>query len=101
MKAFRIRILEDAERDLHQGKQFYEQQSPNLGDYFFDSVVSDIESLLIYAGIHNKQLGFYRMFAKRFPYAIYYDFDGETVTVVAVLAMRRNPVLIRDMLLGR
>jgi hypothetical protein len=34
------------------------------------TLFSDIDSLILYAGIHLK------VFAKRFPYAVYYKFDG-------------------------
>ncbi|MFZ2448900.1 MAG: hypothetical protein WAW36_00070 [Methylovulum miyakonense] len=56
--------------DLQQGKDFYEANQEGIGDYFFDSVIADIESLRLYAGIHSKQFGLYRMLAKRFPFAI-------------------------------
>jgi len=58
--------------------------------------LSDIESLGIYAGIHNKDYGLYRMFSKRFPCAIYYDVNDNVASVVAVLPIRRNPVWIES-----
>lgn len=48
-----IRILESAKRDITNGFHFYERQDPGLGDYFLDSIYSDINSLLIYHGIHS------------------------------------------------
>jgi hypothetical protein len=45
----------------------------------------------MYAGIHGKKYGYYRMSSKRFPYSIYYEVDGNIAYVVAVLPMRRNP----------
>ncbi len=48
----RIRILDEAEQDLVDGAQFYEMQEPGLGEYFLDSLYSDIDSLQLYAGIH-------------------------------------------------
>ena len=45
----RIEILGSAEKDLIDGFNFYERQSKGLGDYFLDSLFSDIESLYIYA----------------------------------------------------
>jgi hypothetical protein len=57
---------------------------------------------VLYAGIHTKPDGrFHRTLAKRFPYTVYYEVDGELVTVVAILDCRRNPVLIRNMLIER
>ena len=43
--------------DLAEGYLFYEKQQQNLGDYFWDSIFSDIDSLIIYGGIHKKAHG--------------------------------------------
>jgi hypothetical protein len=50
-----IEILNIAEKDLIDGYWFYEDQSKGLGDYFLDSIFSDIESLQLYAGIQTLQ----------------------------------------------
>jgi hypothetical protein len=34
------------------GFRFYEAQDEGLGDYFLNSIFSDIDSLQLYAGIH-------------------------------------------------
>lgn len=67
----RIEILDEAEQDLVDGSAFYERQSKGLGDYFLDSIFSDVESLYLYAGIHALHFGYHRLLAKRFPFAIY------------------------------
>jgi plasmid stabilization system protein ParE len=92
----KIRLLSSAFNDLARGRDFYEQQGEDLGGYFFDSLSSDIDSLVLYAGIHQKIFGFYRMLSKRFPYAIYYRVEtGNEVVVYRVLDCRQNPVRIR------
>ena len=48
----KVRILYSASQDLVDGFHFYEKQDLGLGDYFIDSLFSDIDSLQIYAGIH-------------------------------------------------
>lgn len=53
-------ILPSARDDLDNGYRFFEQQEEGLGDYFFDSLFSDIDSLRLYAGIHQKVFGYYR-----------------------------------------
>ena len=93
-----IIILEQADNDIEYAKQFYNLNGINVGDYFFDCIISDIESLAIYAGIHNKHFGLYRMLSKRFPYAIYYDIAETTILVIAVLDLRSNPTSIRNKL---
>ena len=82
-------------------KSFYEEQTHNLGNYFVNSVFADIESLSFYGGIHVKYYGFYRMLAKRFPYAIFYDIKDEMVIVYAVLDLRANPIRNRKKLSDR
>ncbi|MCL0060446.1 transposase [Dehalococcoidia bacterium] len=79
----RIKLLSTALEDLSDGRLFYEKQGEGLGEYFFDSLFSDIDSLMLYGGIHPKVFGYHRMLSKRFPYAIYYreDFDFEIEAV--------------------
>jgi hypothetical protein len=96
MKIKEVFVLEEAEDDLDEGRDFYNTKEFGVGEYFWDSVVSDIESLIIYAGIHKKKFGLYKMFAKRFPYAIYYEVESDSAYVVAVLPMRRDPIWIAE-----
>jgi len=91
MNIHQIQVLLEAEADLEDGRLFYENQKHGIGDYFWDSLLSDIESLIIYAGVHSKTYGYYRMPSKRFPYSIYYDLKDNTAYVIAVLAERRKP----------
>ncbi|HQG49563.1 MAG TPA: hypothetical protein PK373_10785 [Sedimentisphaerales bacterium] len=68
----KIQISEAAERDLIGGYGFYERQSVGLGDYFVDSVLADIRSLRLYAGVHTLYFGYHRLLTRRFPFAVYY-----------------------------
>ena len=53
---------------------------------------SDIDSLMLYAGIHRQVLGFHRMLSRRFPWAVYYRFDAAgAVVVYRVLDCRQDP----------
>ena len=94
----RIDVLQEAEKDLIDSFAFYERQSTGLGDYFLDSIFSDIESLHFYAGIHSLHFGYHRLLAKRFPFAIYYRVESEAIRVYAILDCRRNPAWIRERL---
>ncbi len=101
MKIRQVLVLNEVAEDLEEGRNFYDEKEPGIGDYFFDCIISDIESLLIYAGIHTKHFGFYRMLANRFPFAIYYTLLVDIAIVAAVLDMRRKPSLIRKKLINR
>lgn len=95
----KIRILDAAQQDLVNGFRFYEAQGEGLGGYFLDSLYSEIDSLLLYAGIHSHvKSGYYRMLARRFPFAVYYRMKHSTIHVYAVLDCRRNPVWTRKRL---
>ncbi len=68
---------------------------------FNDCLISDIESLKHFAGIHEMYRGFHRALSKRFPFAIYYSVDGEWVEVFAVLDARQAPAAIAAALESR
>ena len=87
----KVRVLRTALDDLSSGRRFYARQAEELGDYFFDSIFADIDSLALYAGIHSTTFGFHRLLAKRFPYAIYYRVIGNEAVVFRVLDCRRDP----------
>lgn len=97
----RVEISTDAHEDLANWHAFYERQSSGLGGYFADTLYSEIESLQIYAGIHPIRNGFYRMLARRFPYSIFYQIEGDVARVYAVLDNRMNPIRIQRMLRDR
>ena len=96
----RIEVLSEAENELLSGAKFYERRGAGLGAYFLDSLYSDIDSLLLYAGIHRLMFGFHRALSLRFPYAIFYRFDREKqlIRVYRVLDLRRDPLWIRKQL---
>ena len=94
----KIEILDEAEDDIANGIKFYQAQKEGLGDYFLDSIFSDIESLCIYAGIHIKILSYHRLLSKRFPFSIYYKINDNIVYIYAVLDCRRDPSWIEQRL---
>ena len=80
----KIEILDEALEDLIQGVHFYESRESGLGAYFLDCLFSDIDSLLVNAGIHQVIYSHRRPLSKRFPFAIYYNVEGNVVRVHAV-----------------
>lgn len=102
-----IRLLDAAERDLERGSDFHESRDSGLGAYFVDCLLSDIESLKLFAGVHAKRFGLYRMESKRFPYSIYYDVaddydvaDGR-VDIYGVFGDRQRPEAVEASLRRR
>lgn len=95
----KIKITSSASQDLIDGYWFYEKQSEGVGSFFLDSLYSDIDSLVINAGIHELLFGqYYRLLSKRFPFAVYYKIEKQIIMVYAVLDCRREPTWIRTKL---
>ena len=86
-----IQILDEAQADLREGAEFYERQNKGLGTYFLDTIFSDIESLILYSGVHVKLNGYHRLLSKTFPYAVYYQIESEIIKIYAILDCRRDP----------
>lgn len=94
----KVVVTQQAQDDLLAGYRFYESQHSGVGQYFLDSLFADIDSLLLHAGAHLRVRGYYRMIAKRFPFAIYYKIEGRQARVRRILDCRRNPVWIHRQL---
>jgi hypothetical protein len=92
----KIRIFDNAKLDLLEGFSFYEDREENIGQYFLDCISSDIDSLIIYGGIHRVKNGFYWMLSKRFPFAIYYTKDKHYISIYAVIDCRQDPKKIEN-----
>ncbi len=98
----KIKILKSASQDLIDGYWFYEKQSEDIGTYFLDTLFSDIDSLILNAGIHPIHFEkYHRLLSKRFPFAVYYYIEEDTVLIYAVLDCRKKPAWIRGRLKKR
>lgn len=92
----KIQILDVAKNDLIEGFQFYEKQQQGLGEYFLVNLYADIESLKVFGGIHEKRYkNFQRALSKKFPYAIYYSVEEDTVKIRAIIDYRRSSSWIK------
>jgi len=92
----RVEILPSAKQDLRDGYRFYDEQEQGLGDYFFDSLASDIDSLQLFAGTHRQRADLFRFKSKRFPYWVYYRLAGDTAYITAVLDARQDPTTVLE-----
>src|SRR5687767_10991375 len=90
-----IRILRPAIEDLNRGREFYDRSGTEVGDHFLNCLQADIESLGMTKGVHRKVYGFYRLISERFPFAVYYDFEGDRIDIWRVLDLRGDPRQIR------
>jgi hypothetical protein len=95
----KLKILDQAEADLIEGFHFYETQQIGIGKYFLANLYADIESLRLFGGIHLKPYkNYHRLLSKRFPFAVFYTVDDETVFIHAIVDCRRDPAWLRQRL---
>lgn len=88
----RVQISGDALDDLNSAFNFYEVQEPGLGDYFLSQLRADIDGLRVTAGIHRQpHKHLHRLLSRRFPFAVYYEFEADRALVIAVVDCRRDP----------
>jgi plasmid stabilization system protein ParE len=88
--------MDSALEDLDRGRTFYDDQGEGLGAYFLDSLFSEIDSLVLFGGIHRRVFGYHRLIARRFPYAVYYKVEENQLAVVwRVLDLRQSPAKLR------
>ena len=86
-----IRILPEARADLIEAYWFYEEREVGIGDYFIESIMGDIDSLVVYAGIHAIHHRKQRFVASKFPHSIYYLIESNEIQIYAVIDNRRDP----------
>jgi plasmid stabilization system protein ParE len=92
----RVRLSEEALRDIQEGYAFYEAQDAGLGNYFVDCVRTDVEALRITAGTHRLVYrDYHRALSRVFPCGIFYTHEKDDVVVWAVVDLRRDPKWIR------
>jgi plasmid stabilization system protein ParE len=90
-----IIIRPDAEIDLEESFQWYQEQSPGLGleflrcvDAAFDMI---IENPRLYQNVYKN---IRRTLTRRFPYEIFYIIEEDKIIVLAVLHAKRDPELL-------
>ena len=87
----RVRVRPEAELDLVIAAGWYEAQRRGLGAELIDELSRVIASLADNALLYAEQFnGVRRLFARRFPYAVYYRIIGDDVVVLSILHARRQ-----------
>ena len=54
----KVVVLADAAEDIEAARDFYEMQDASVGEYCVDSLLTDIESLGLFSGVHPLISGF-------------------------------------------
>lgn len=88
----RLIVRPAAASDIEEASLWYERQRPGLGEEFLsalDAVIQQVKrNPQLFPLIHRDAR---RALLRRFPYAIYYKDDIETVVVVGCFHAKRHP----------
>lgn len=88
-----IRFLEPARIELDDAYAWYEAEQKNLGKQFLEEIRISLRRIAIFPdSCAFIAPGLRRCLAKRFPYMIVYGIDNETIVIVAVAHMHREPM---------
>ena len=89
----------EAEQDISEAYDWYEQRRLGLGEEFFSCVDACVQSIRrspeLLVKIHEE---YRRALIRRFPYVIFYEYDGKAVTIYGVFHTSRNPGKWRERL---
>jgi len=90
--AFRLEFSARALREIGEAQEWYELQSPGLGEEFIAAMELQLKRLeqapLLYAEIIPRVR---RALLPRFPYGLFYAVRGNLAHILAVLHDARNP----------
>lgn len=81
-----------ARRDLFEASDFYEEESPGLGDAFLEEVERSILQLVEFPlSGHPTARKKRRCVLRRFPYNIVYGIERDQLFIVAIAHHKRHP----------
>jgi toxin ParE1/3/4 len=80
------------EADVEAAFDWYEGEEPRLGFEFLAELRAVYERIVDHPfGYQDIRSGIRRALTRRFPYAVYFSVEGETIVIVAVLSTARDP----------
>jgi plasmid stabilization system protein ParE len=90
--AAKLVVAPEAEQDLCEAYAWYEEQRAGLGEDFLSSIDACIQRIRrnpdIYEIVHES---YRRALVRRFPYAVFFDYSDDTVTVYCIFQTARDP----------
>ncbi len=85
-------VAPEAKSDVSEAYAWYEDQRLGLGEEFLSSVDACIQKICRSPEIYEIVRKTYRRaLVRRFPYAVFFEYAGDMVTVFAVFHTARDP----------
>ncbi|MCH4828444.1 MULTISPECIES: type II toxin-antitoxin system RelE/ParE family toxin [Flavobacterium] len=94
MKNFKLVIKSNAQLDLKENINWYNQQKKGLGKTFYSYVKKKAKQLQNYPySAENRYLEIRTAVVEKFPYMLHYivDYNNKTIIILAVLHTSKNP----------
>jgi plasmid stabilization system protein ParE len=89
---YEVRLAAAAQKDIIDALAWYRARNGLVADAFRDQVFAAIDGIATAPLAHPADGDGNRHRAlRRFPYSIFYEVEGETITVLAVAHHRRRP----------
>ena len=93
----KIRIISCAEQEFVAAVNYYNEQCPGLGYEFAAEVKNTLNRILEFPEAWPKLSDrARRCITNKFPFGIIYQIRQDCILVVAIMHMKRNPVLWQD-----
>lgn len=97
--AAKLIVAPEVEHDISEAYAWYEERRVGLGEEFLSCVDACIHAICrtpeLYAVVHED---YRRGLVRRFPYAIFYEYSNNTVTIYCVFHNSRDPKKWRERL---
>jgi hypothetical protein len=88
--------------DLRDAVEWYESQSPGLGERFLSEYFAVLNLIRRSAETPRKAFDeFRRVLMKKFPFAVWYEVDQNAAIILVVWDCRQNPKKLRAILRSR
>jgi plasmid stabilization system protein ParE len=88
----KVRILEQAQRELEDSADYYNQDCPGLGYEFADEIYRSIDRIADNPEAwHSLSKRTRRCLTHRFPFAIIYQLREDLILIIAVMHLHRHP----------
>lgn len=88
----KVRFLKSAQSEVDDAVAWYDSQSHSLGTHFLDDLDRAVRRIVAYPLSNTKiEEDLRRCLLSRFPYGIIYGLDSETIVVIAVAHLHREP----------
>ena len=90
--AAELLIAAEAQQDIEEAYQWYEDHRAGLGEEFLSCVDACVQAICRMPELHMKVYGQYRRaLLRRFPYAVFYEYAENNITVFCIFHASRNP----------